>query len=102
MDPSTIPVWIIAAVVLLALVQVTLVVVALVDLYRRPIAELTFGNKVVWAAVIILLNILGPILYFAAGRRRPPADDAAAAAPSVNPRDVADALYRRPEKGSGP
>jgi hypothetical protein len=101
-DPSTLPVWIIAAVVLLGLVQVTLVVVALVDLYRRPVAQLTFGNKIAWAAIIILLNILGPILYFAAGRRRPPEEDATASAPTIQPRDVADALYRRPEKGSGP
>ncbi|HKU11518.1 MAG TPA: PLD nuclease N-terminal domain-containing protein [Sinomonas sp.] len=101
MDPSTLPVWIIAAVVLLGLAQVTLAVVALVDLYRRPIGELTFGNKIIWAVAIILLNIVGPILYFAAGRRRPPAEDAEAAAPSVQPRDVADALYRPPEKGEG-
>jgi hypothetical protein len=47
------------------LLQLTLMVVALVDLVRR---ERTRGPKWVWAVVIILLNILGPAIYLLAGR----------------------------------
>jgi len=46
-------------------------IVALVDLVRRPAAEVR-GSKAGWAAAIVLINSLGavPILYFRYGRRR--------------------------------
>jgi hypothetical protein len=46
---------------------------ALVDLARRPVAEVR-GPKAAWAAAITLINSAGavPIAYFAYGRRRPP------------------------------
>ncbi len=47
------------------LIQITLMVVALVDLIRR---ERTRGPKWVWAVVIVFVNILGPVIYFLAGR----------------------------------
>lgn len=99
MDLSTFPTWLVIAGVLLALVQVTLVVVALVDLYRRPAAQLAFGNKPLWAVIIILVNIVGPVVYLAAGRRRPFEGGEGPAPPSARPSDVADALYRRREEG---
>jgi hypothetical protein len=47
------------------LLQVGLMVFALVDLVRR---EQTRGPKVVWAIVIVLVNIIGPVLYLLIGR----------------------------------
>ena len=41
-------------------------VTALVDLIRRA---QTHGPKWVWALVIILINFIGPIIYFVAGRK---------------------------------
>ncbi len=49
----------------LILIQLVLMVVALVDLARR---ERTRGPKWVWALIIILGELLGPILYFVIGR----------------------------------
>lgn len=48
-------------------------VAALVDLARRPAAEVR-GSKVRWAAAVTLINSVGavPIAYFTYGRRRPP------------------------------
>jgi drug/metabolite transporter (DMT)-like permease len=46
--------------------QLILMVVALVDLSRR---EKTRGPKWVWALVIVLGELLGPILYFIIGRK---------------------------------
>lgn len=48
-------------------------VAALVDLARRPAAEVR-GSKVPWAVAIALTNSLGmvPITYFVYGRQRPP------------------------------
>jgi len=51
-----------------ALVELSLLVAALVDLKRRP-AEEVRGRKGVWAAVSFV-NLVGPISYFAFGRKR--------------------------------
>ncbi|MDF2903094.1 MAG: putative negative regulator of sigma YxlE [Bacillus sp. (in: firmicutes)] len=48
------------------IIQLILLVVALIDLYK---VEKTNGPKWVWILVILLLNIIGPILYFVIGRR---------------------------------
>jgi len=50
----------------IVIIQLILLVVALIDLYR---VEKTNGPKWVWILVILLLNIIGPILYFVIGRR---------------------------------
>jgi len=50
----------------LFIIQVALAVIALVDLVKRE--RVWGGNKVVWALVIILVNIIGPIIYLLAGR----------------------------------
>jgi len=48
------------------LIEIILLIVALLDLIRR---EQTRGPKWVWALVIVLVNIIGPIVYFIFGRR---------------------------------
>jgi hypothetical protein len=47
------------------LLQLGLMAYALVDLVRR---ERTKGPKWVWALVIIIINLIGPIVYLLAGR----------------------------------
>lgn len=49
----------------LLVIQLILVIVALLDLYRR---EKTRGPKWVWVLVILFVNFIGPIIYFVAGR----------------------------------
>ena len=49
-------------------VQISLLLTALTDLYRRP-AEEVRGNKWAWAAVSFV-NFVGPISYFLFGRIR--------------------------------
>jgi hypothetical protein len=48
------------------IIQLILMISALVDLIRRPSVR---GPKWVWAAVIIFVNLIGPIIYFVAGRK---------------------------------
>lgn len=48
------------------LLQLALIVIALIDLARQPA---TRGPKWLWAIIIIVVNIIGPILYFVVGRR---------------------------------
>lgn len=93
---STLPAGVLAALVVLALVAITLDVIALRDLHRRPTSQVVFANKWIWVVIILLASSsLGAIIYLVAGRR--PAvltDDAAPSeSPSVRTESVADALY---------
>jgi uncharacterized membrane protein YhaH (DUF805 family) len=48
------------------ILQLALMIAALVDLARR---EHTRGPKWVWVLVIVLVNFIGPIIYFVIGRK---------------------------------
>ncbi len=52
-------------------VQLALLSAALVDLWRRPRAQVR-GSKRCWAAASFI-NFVGPLAYFAFGRKRGPA-----------------------------
>ncbi|MCW5698135.1 MAG: PLDc_N domain-containing protein [Bauldia sp.] len=47
-------------------IQVVLAVIALRDLLTRPAVN---GPKWVWAIVIVLFGLIGPVLYLTLGRR---------------------------------
>jgi hypothetical protein len=51
----------------LVLIQLGLMVAALIDLERED-RRVRGGRKLVWALIIVLANILGPLAYFMAGR----------------------------------
>jgi len=94
---SALPVWALVALAVLVVAEITLDVIALVDLYRRPVDQVNFANKWIWVAIILLANSfsLGAIIYLVVARK--PAvltDDAAPAKPkSVGSDDIADILY---------
>jgi drug/metabolite transporter (DMT)-like permease len=48
------------------IIQLALMIAALVDLIRR---ERTRGPKWIWVLVIVLVNYIGPIIYFVVGRQ---------------------------------
>lgn len=48
------------------IIQLILLIIALIDCIK---IEKTNGPKWVWILVIVLINIIGPILYFVVGRR---------------------------------
>ncbi|MDR3053108.1 MAG: PLDc N-terminal domain-containing protein [Coriobacteriales bacterium] len=50
----------------IVLIQLVLMIVALVSVLRHD--SFKMGNKVVWVLVVVLINIIGPILYFVLGR----------------------------------
>ena len=58
-----------------AAVEGVLKIAALVDLVRRPVAEVR-GSKKTWAVAIVLINSAGvvPLLYFRRGRTVRPAE----------------------------
>jgi hypothetical protein len=51
----------------LILIQLVLIVLALRDLLR-PERRVRGDSKLIWALVIVFLELIGPILYFAFGR----------------------------------
>jgi hypothetical protein len=61
------PEQIIALLIPIVLIQFGLMVAALIDLERDE-RRVRGGNKLVWAVVIVFVNVVGPILYFVAGR----------------------------------
>ncbi len=47
-------------------IQLALMIFALIDLARRR--KVARGSKLLWAIIIIFINVIGPILYFILGR----------------------------------
>jgi hypothetical protein len=92
---AAIPLWALIILGVLAVAEIALDVVALVDLFRRPVSQVALGNKWVWVVIIILINLVGAILYLAIGRKPVPLSEPSGppSTPRGNPESVADALY---------
>lgn len=48
------------------IIQYALAIAALVHVLRHP--HYRFGNKIMWALVVLFIQILGPVAYFAFGK----------------------------------
>ena len=46
--------------------ELALAITALIHVLRHP--NYRFGNKVIWAVVVLIVQFIGPILYFTIGR----------------------------------
>lgn len=57
-----------SAVICLSVAQLSLLVAALTDIYRRPAGEIR-GGKPAWAAASFV-SFAGPISYFVFGRKK--------------------------------
>lgn len=99
---ADLPTGVLAVMIVAGVIQVTLDVIALMDLYRRPTDQVALGNKWVWVAIVLFVNILGAILYLVVGRRPAPAAEAVAPSPSAGwTETIADSLYGRRGAGDG-
>jgi hypothetical protein len=56
----------------LMVVELALMVIALVDLFKRE--NMKSNTRLVWVFVIILISIFGPIAYLLFGRKDKPVD----------------------------
>jgi hypothetical protein len=101
---SSFPIGILVALGVLLVLEVALDVIALVDLYRRPIERVALGNKWVWVVLIILVNLVGSILYLAIGRKPAPLVDESApnSTQAQTKANIADALYGRRDDSNKP
>ena len=78
----------------LAAAQITLDIIALLDLSRRPTEQVVFGNKWIWVVIVLLVNTLGAIIYLVAGRKPAAiAENARTASPPARIENIADTLY---------
>ena len=50
----------------IVVIQYILAIVALIHLLKHP--HYRFGNKIIWILVVLFVQFIGPILYFAVGR----------------------------------
>ena len=57
--------------VVIGVIQVSLMIAALVDIYRRPAEEIN-GSKAMWTG-LAFINTVVPIAYFVKGRKHLPA-----------------------------
>ena len=89
------------ALVVLALANLALMVGALVNVVSRPTAGVRFRRKWIWVALIVLVNWIGPLAYFAVGRIDVPlpADSGAGDTPAAERAARAvELLYGPPEQ----
>jgi len=89
------------AIAILGVFALVMVVIALLDLYKRPVEQVTGGRKWVWLLVILFVNSgLGAIIYLLVGRKPTPAVDAAPSVPAAErAASAVDALYGAPKDG---
>ena len=86
------------ALIVLLVVQLSVQVYALVDLFRRESVSL---SKWVWALIIVLGNLLGALAYLALARRPGQVEEAGAAGAGAR-ESTLDALYGdSSEEGDG-
>lgn len=48
------------------MIELVLALTALVHVLRHPVYR--FGNRVMWIVIVLLIQIIGPIVYFVFGR----------------------------------
>jgi hypothetical protein len=68
-----------AALILVVLTDYGLKAWAVIDLMPRANERIRWGNRWVWLTLILLVNLLGSLSYFAFGRLHPTMSDEAAA-----------------------
>ncbi|HEU5222305.1 MAG TPA: PLD nuclease N-terminal domain-containing protein [Candidatus Lumbricidophila sp.] len=102
-DPSTLPTGALIAIGVLAVAQLALTVTALVVLARTPRERVVFGRKWVWALIIVFVNLVGAVVFFAVGRTPTKVTDPAPAAADASDDDtVARTIRSLYGDGDGP
>ncbi len=95
---QALPTWALVGIGVIVVVDLVLYVYSLMDLYRRPVDQLTIANKWIWVAIILLVSTFGAIIYLLAGRKPAPPEGASPRGATVErAENAADALYGAPK-----
>lgn len=62
----TVPADILPILIPVIAVQLILMITAVIHVLKHP--HYRMGNKVIWILVVLLIQIVGPVVYFAVGR----------------------------------
>lgn len=57
----------------LIIAEYALAIAALIHVIKHPTYR--FGNKIMWILVVLLVQIIGPVIYFAFGQNPDRSDD---------------------------
>lgn len=95
---KVIPMPVLIGLGVLFVVQVWIDIIALIDLYKRPVEQVAFGSKWFWVVVIVFVNTIGAVIYLLAGRRPAPVTEVEPSAPAESRSNNAmDLLYGSPK-----
>lgn len=50
------------------ILNLILITIALVDLFKRDVSEVRWNNKIIWVVITLCLSGIGPIAYLVFGR----------------------------------
>jgi hypothetical protein len=53
-----------------ALVQFALMIAGIISVVRKEVPHNRGSEKILWLLLVILVNIIGPVIYFAVGSKR--------------------------------
>ncbi|MDA3937534.1 MAG: PLDc N-terminal domain-containing protein [Actinomycetota bacterium] len=84
------------AIVVFSIAELAVMIWGLVDLIKRPVAQVRWANKGVWGAINVLINtFVGTIIYFVFGRIPAPIDDSdgVGGADAAGTKRAVDSLY---------
>jgi hypothetical protein len=56
----------------LAVIELALMIIALIDLFKRE--NMKSNTRLIWVFVIVIVNTIGPIIYLIFGRKDKPVD----------------------------
>jgi hypothetical protein len=95
-----VPPQVLIGLIVVLVVQITLQIAAVISLVKTPAEQVTLGGrKWLWALIIVLGEVPGPLVWFFAGRKSALAMDAAARQDVVErTQAAADTLYGPPEE----
>jgi len=85
----------------LVIVQIILDVVALRVLFTTPPERLRYLGRWPWAAVILFVSTIGPILFLAMGRHPAPVADPLRSGQREGPHPAIDVLYGKHNPAGG-
>jgi hypothetical protein len=56
----------------LAVIELALMIIALIDLFKRE--NMKSNTRLIWVFVVVIVNTIGPIIYLIFGRKDKPID----------------------------
>lgn len=53
----------------IAILNLILIIIAMLDLVKRPAGNVMGGNKIIWGVLILFIQFIGPLAYLFIGKK---------------------------------